>query len=183
MIDCQPCPLPLQEVRINMHDHLSKSIRLSATGGNNNVNNKTGSSSSAASMQPPPHHHGGHHRTSSSSFRPQHDDYHAMMQQQQAEHMHFGATPAVAPVVSTTTAQLQQQPQQVLPMPADAQKQLQRLACKKNLQKMLGISPSDIDKYSRIFFPISFICFNLMYWIIYLHVSDEIASDLMLLHP
>ena len=34
--------------------------------------------------------------------------------------------------------------------------------CRKNLQKMLGISPSDIDKYSRIFFPVSFICFNLM---------------------
>ena len=55
--------------------------------------------------------------------------------------------------------------------------------CKKNLQKMMGISPSDIDKYSRIFFPISFTCFNLMYWIIYLHVSDEIAEDLMMLNP
>ncbi|TRY73051.1 hypothetical protein TCAL_11047, partial [Tigriopus californicus] len=54
----------------------------------------------------------------------------------------------------------------------------QQLECKKNLQKMMGISPSDIDKYSRIFFPISFISFNLMYWIIYLHVSDEIAEDL-----
>ena len=51
--------------------------------------------------------------------------------------------------------------------------------CRKNLQKMLGISPSDIDKYSRIFFPVSFICFSLMYWIIYLHVSDEIARDLI----
>ena len=63
-----------------------------------------------------------------------------------------------------------QQPQVMQPIP-----------CKKNLQKMLGISPSDIDKYSRIFFPISFTCFNLMYWIIYLHVSDEIADDLMML--
>ncbi|XP_040570160.1 gamma-aminobutyric acid receptor subunit beta isoform X2 [Lepeophtheirus salmonis] len=54
---------------------------------------------------------------------------------------------------------------------------------KKNLQKMLGISPSDIDKYSRIFFPVAFTCFNLMYWIIYLHVSDEIAEDLVMLHP
>jgi len=53
--------------------------------------------------------------------------------------------------------------------------------CRKNLQKMLGISPSDIDKYSRIFFPVSFICFNLMYWIIYLHVSDEVAPDLVML--
>ena len=43
-------------------------------------------------------------------------------------------------------------------------------------------SPSDIDKYSRIFFPVTFICFNLMYWIIYLHVSDEIAEELVMLH-
>ena len=58
------------------------------------------------------------------------------------------------------------------------------LACKKkNLHKMMGFSPSDIDKYSRIFFPLSFICFNLMYWIIYMHVSNEIAEDLIMLHP
>ena len=57
----------------------------------------------------------------------------------------------------------------------------QQIQCKKNLQKMMGISPSDIDKYSRIFFPVTFICFNLMYWIIYLHVSDEIAEDLVML--
>ncbi|XP_059079310.1 gamma-aminobutyric acid receptor subunit beta-like isoform X1 [Tigriopus californicus] len=62
-------------------------------------------------------------------------------------------------------------------------KQIRDLECKKNLHKMLGIAPSDIDKYSRIFFPISFISFNLMYWIIYLHVSDEVAEDLVLLHP
>ena len=60
--------------------------------------------------------------------------------------------------------------------------QPQPIHCKKNLQKMMGISPSDIDKYSRIFFPVTFICFNLMYWIIYLHVSDEIAEDLVMLH-
>lgn len=66
----------------------------------------------------------------------------------------------------------------------DQQVQLHQhqLLCKKNLHKMLGISPSDIDKYSRIFFPVTFICFNLMYWIIYLHVSDEIAEELVLLH-
>lgn len=58
-----------------------------------------------------------------------------------------------------------------------------QIACKKNLQKMMGVSPSDIDKYSRIFFPVTFTSFNLMYWIIYLHVSDEVAEDLVLLHP
>ena len=55
------------------------------------------------------------------------------------------------------------------------------LQCKKNLQKMGGISPSDIDKYSRILFPVSFTCFNLMYWIIYLNISEEIVPDLVLL--
>merc|ERR1719285_807189 len=53
--------------------------------------------------------------------------------------------------------------------------------CKKNLQKMGGVSPSDIDKYSRILFPVSFICFNLMYWIIYLNISEDVVPDLVLL--
>ena len=53
------------------------------------------------------------------------------------------------------------------------------LHCKKNLQKMGGVSPSDIDKYSRILFPVSFICFNLMYWIIYLNISEDVVPDLV----
>ena len=77
--------------------------------------------------------------------------------------------------------QQQPQPQHNLQqLPQQSQQQTQQ--CKKNLQKMMGISPSDIDKYSRIFFPVTFTCFNLMYWIIYLHVSDEIAEDLVMLH-
>ena len=55
------------------------------------------------------------------------------------------------------------------------------LSCKKNLAKLGGISPSDIDKYSRILFPVSFICFNLMYWLIYLNISEAMVPDLVLL--
>lgn len=51
----------------------------------------------------------------------------------------------------------------------------------KDLNKLYGFTPSDIDKYSRVVFPVCFICFNLMYWIIYLHISDEVAADLVLI--
>lgn len=51
----------------------------------------------------------------------------------------------------------------------------------KDMNKMYGITPSDIDKYSRIMFPVCFVCFNLMYWILYLHISDVVADDLVLL--
>lgn len=37
----------------------------------------------------------------------------------------------------------------------------------KNPNKLFGVSPSDIDKYSRVVFPVCFVCFNLMYWVIY----------------
>ncbi|XP_069955929.1 gamma-aminobutyric acid receptor subunit beta isoform X3 [Cherax quadricarinatus] len=48
------------------------------------------------------------------------------------------------------------------------------------LNKLYGCSPSDIDKYSRIVFPVCFVCFNLMYWIIYLHISDDSTEDLII---
>ncbi|XP_053651805.1 gamma-aminobutyric acid receptor subunit beta isoform X5 [Cherax quadricarinatus] len=50
----------------------------------------------------------------------------------------------------------------------------------KGLNKLYGCSPSDIDKYSRIVFPVCFVCFNLMYWIIYLHISDDSTEDLII---
>ena len=52
----------------------------------------------------------------------------------------------------------------------------------KDLNKMFGMTASDIDKYSRIFFPVTFTCFQLMYWIIYQHLSDEVIEDLVYLH-
>ena len=53
----------------------------------------------------------------------------------------------------------------------------------KDLNKMFGMTASDIDKYSRVFFPVTFTCFQLMYWIIYQHLSDEVINDLVYLHP
>lgn len=44
----------------------------------------------------------------------------------------------------------------------------------KNLNKMFGVSSSDIDKYSRVVFPVCFVCFNLMYWIIYMHIRSTL---------
>ena len=49
----------------------------------------------------------------------------------------------------------------------------------KNPNKLFGVSPSDIDKYSRVVFPVCFVCFNLMYWVIYLHISSQMIEDLI----
>ena len=51
----------------------------------------------------------------------------------------------------------------------------------KELNKMFGMTASDIDKYSRVIFPVTFTCFQLMYWIIYQHLSDEVLEDLVYL--
>ncbi len=53
----------------------------------------------------------------------------------------------------------------------------------KDLNKMFGMTASDIDKYSRVIFPVTFTCFQLMYWIIYQHLSDDVVDDLVYLHP
>nr|CAH0109575.1 unnamed protein product [Daphnia galeata] len=53
----------------------------------------------------------------------------------------------------------------------------------KNLNVMMGASPSTIDKYSRVIFPVCFTCFHLMYWVIYLHVSEVDTKDLTLHNP
>ena len=48
-------------------------------------------------------------------------------------------------------------------------------------ERLLGMKASDIDKYSRVVFPIAFLSFHLMYWMIYLTISNEVVDDLVYL--
>ena len=45
--------------------------------------------------------------------------------------------------------------------------------------RIFGMRGSDIDKYSRVIFPIMFISFHMMYWMIYLSISGEIPEDVV----
>ncbi|XP_045465869.1 gamma-aminobutyric acid receptor subunit beta-like isoform X3 [Harmonia axyridis] len=74
-----------------------------------------------------------------------------------------------------------QNPTQAAPPAAAAEEPELPQHILKEIGKLYGTTPSDIDKYSRIVFPVCFVCFNLMYWIIYLHISDVVADDLVLL--
>ena len=47
--------------------------------------------------------------------------------------------------------------------------------------RILGMRGSDIDKYSRVIFPIMFVSFHMVYWMIYLSISGEIPADLVYL--
>ena len=66
-----------------------------------------------------------------------------------------------------------------LPLPTAKQEYAMR-----DVNKMCGMAASDIDKYSRVIFPVTFTCFQLMYWIIYQHLSSyDIVDDIVYLHP
>ena len=47
--------------------------------------------------------------------------------------------------------------------------------------RVRGMRASDIDKYSRVIFPIMFLSFHLMYWMIYLSISGDIPENLVYL--
>ena len=47
--------------------------------------------------------------------------------------------------------------------------------------RILGMRASDIDKYSRVIFPIMFLTFHLMYWMIYISIAGEIPEDVVYL--
>ena len=55
-------------------------------------------------------------------------------------------------------------------------------AHRKPPSRILGMRGSDIDKYSRVIFPILFISFHMVYWMIYLSISGEIPTDLVYLN-
>lgn len=47
--------------------------------------------------------------------------------------------------------------------------------------RIFGMRGSDIDKYSRVLFPMMFLSFHMMYWMIYMSISGEMPEDLVYL--
>ena len=48
--------------------------------------------------------------------------------------------------------------------------------------QLFRMKSSDIDKYSRIIFPILFLSFNLMYLSVFLTISDVVVDELVYIH-
>ena len=65
--------------------------------------------------------------------------------------------------------------------PQPVQLPLPTLPPPKPPHRIFGMRGSDIDKYSRVIFPIMFFCFHMIYWTIYLSISGEIPEDLVYL--
>ena len=64
------------------------------------------------------------------------------------------------------------------PQPA-VQLPLPTLPPPKPPHRIFGMRGSDIDKYSRVIFPIMFVSFHMMYWMIYMSMSGEIPDDIV----
>ena len=54
-------------------------------------------------------------------------------------------------------------------------------SCIQDVNEIFGMCGSDIDKYSRVIFPVTFICFQLTYWIIYQYMSYDVLHDIVYL--
>ena len=46
---------------------------------------------------------------------------------------------------------------------------------------VLGMRGSDIDKYSRVVFPVIFLTFHLAYWCSFLSLSGKVPEDIVML--
>ena len=46
---------------------------------------------------------------------------------------------------------------------------------------VLGMRGSDIDKYSRVVFPVIFLTFHLAYWCSFLSLSGQVPQDIVIL--
>ena len=64
------------------------------------------------------------------------------------------------------------------PQPA-VQLPLPTLPPPKPPHRIFGMRGSDIDKYSRVIFPIMFVSFHMMYWMIYMSISGDIPDDIV----
>lgn len=68
------------------------------------------------------------------------------------------------------------------PTAAGSPAEIEAALAGKNPNKLFGVNPSNIDKYSRVVFPVCFVCFNLTYWVIYLKISDVQYEEPTILH-
>jgi len=65
----------------------------------------------------------------------------------------------------------------------DPDRKLVKAKPQQGLQKiLLVLKPTNIDLFSKIWFPIAFVCFNIMFWMVYRSASKEVIGDLILLN-
>jgi glycine receptor alpha-3 len=68
----------------------------------------------------------------------------------------------------------------ILPMADENSPDIRRIIAV-NPNHICGVTPSDIDKYSRALFPLCFFAFQTIYWVIYISISAVDTGNLTLL--